>query len=78
MKNKKNLVRLELGCLPLEGSNTHQTFIQAALPQGPTPYTLIQFNLSTTATLGTEESGCCREIETRVNVWAVCQKNWPL
>ena len=26
------------------------------------------------ATLGTEESGHCREVETRVNVWTVCQK----
>jgi len=27
------------------------------------------------ATLGTEESGHCREVETRVNVWTVHQKN---
>ena len=50
---------------------------------------LIQFNLSTTATLGTEESSHCREVETRVNEWIVHQKNchcrevavvekWPL
>ena len=26
------------------------------------------------ATLGTEEGGHCREVETRVNVWTVCQK----
>ena len=31
--------------------------------------------LSTTATLGKEESGHCREAETRVNVWTVRQKN---
>jgi len=30
--------------------------------------------LSTTATLGKEESGHCREVETRVNVWTVRQK----
>ena len=38
----------------------------------------LQLNLSTTATLGTEESGrCnhCKEVETIVNVWTVCQKN---
>ena len=29
----------------------------------------LQSNHSTTATLGTEESGHCREVETRVNVW---------
>jgi len=34
----------------------------------------LQLNLSTTATFGTEESGCCREVETRVNVWTVHQK----
>ena len=38
----------------------------------------IQLNLSTTATLGTEETGHCREVETRVNVWTVRQKMWPL
>ena len=46
----------------------------------------LQLNLSTTATLGTEESGrCnrCKEVETRVNVRTVCQKmavveRWPL
>ena len=27
------------------------------------------------ATLGTEESGHCREVETRANVWTVGQKN---
>jgi len=35
----------------------------------------IQLNLSTMATLGTEESGLCWEVETRVNVWTVHQKN---
>ena len=40
--------------------------------------------LSTMATLGTEESGHCRQVETRVNVWTVHQKKmanverWPL
>ena len=28
----------------------------------------VQLNLFTTATLGTEESGRCREVETKVNV----------
>ena len=37
-----------------------------------------QLNLSTTATLGTEGSVHCREVETRVNVWTVRQKKWPL
>ena len=37
-----------------------------------------QLNLSTTASLGTEESVHCREVETRVNVWTVRQKKWPL
>ena len=35
----------------------------------------MQFNLSTMATLGTEESSHCREVETRVNEWTVHQKN---
>ena len=35
---------------------------------------LLQFNLSTTATLGSEKSGHCGEVETRMNVWTVCQK----
>ena len=38
----------------------------------------VQLNLSTMATLGTEESGRCREVETTVNVWTVRQKRWPL
>ena len=43
---------------------------------------LIQLNLSTTATLGREESGNCREIETRVNEWTIRQnmavvERWP-
>ena len=37
-------------------------------------FSIIQFNFSTTATLGTEQSGLCREVETRVNVWTVRQK----
>ena len=32
---------------------------------------IIQLNLSTLATLGTEKNGHCREAETRVNVWTV-------
>ena len=45
---------------------------------------LLQFNLSITATLGSEKSGHCGEVETRMNVWTVCQKKmapaekWPL
>ena len=35
----------------------------------------IQLNLSTTTTLGTEESGLCWEVEARVNVWTAHQKN---
>lgn len=35
---------------------------------------LLQFNLSTTAILGSEKSGHCGEVETRMNVWTVCQK----
>ena len=31
----------------------------------------IQLNLSTTATVGTEESGRCREVETRVIMWVI-------
>ena len=31
---------------------------------------MVQLNLSATATLGTEESGHCGEVETRVNVWS--------
>ena len=33
----------------------------------------VQLNLPRTATLGTEESGRCREVETRGNVWTVRQ-----
>lgn len=29
----------------------------------------------TRITLGAEESGQCRQVETRANVWTVCQKN---
>lgn len=40
---------------------------------------LLQFNLSITATLGSEKSGHCGEVETRMNVWTVCQKKkWLL
>ena len=47
----------------------------------------IQLNLSTVATLGTEETGHCKEVAvverfwTRINVWIFCllgQKKWPL
>jgi len=34
---------------------------------------IIQLNLSTTATLGTEESGRCREVLIRVSVWIACE-----
>ena len=43
-----------------------------------------ELNLSRTVTLGSEESGRCREVETRVSVWAVRKKKvaiverWPL
>ena len=43
-----------------------------------------KLNLSTTATLGLEASGHCREVETRVNVWTARQnkmavvERWPL
>ena len=35
----------------------------------------LQLYLFAEATLGTEESGHCREVETKVNVWNVRQKN---
>ena len=44
----------------------------------------VQLNLSTKVTLGAEESGHFREVETRVNAWPVRQKKiavelmWPL
>ena len=38
----------------------------------------LQLNLSTTVTLGTEESDSCREVEARLNVWTVRQKRWLL
>ena len=38
------------------------------------PVVVLQLNLSTTTTLGTEESGFCIEVEPTVNVWTVCQK----
>ena len=37
---------------------------------------VIQLNLSSTATLGTEEGSHCREAETRVNVWFVRRKKY--
>ena len=37
-----------------------------------------ELNLSRTVTLGSEESGRCREVETRVSVWAVRKKKSPL
>jgi len=40
--------------------------------------TVIQLNLSSTATLRTEEGSHCREVETRVNVWTARQKILPL
>ena len=36
----------------------------------------VQLNLS--STLGTEESGHCSEVQTRVDVWTVSQKKWLL
>ena len=36
---------------------------------------VIQLNLSTMATLGTEKSDHCREVQTGVNVWTVSQKS---
>ena len=47
-------------------------------------FSKIQLNLSTTVTLEIDESGQrCREVQTRVNAWTVCQKKafverWPL
>ena len=53
-----------------------------SLKKSATPYRAskgeVQLNLSTTATLGTEESGHCREVERKVNVWTVRQKKWLL
>ena len=34
-----------------------------------------ELNLSRTVTLGSEESGRCREVETRASVWAVRKKS---
>ena len=42
------------------------------------PVVVLQLNLSTTTTLGTEESGFCIEVEPTVNVWTVCQKKKTL
>ena len=53
-----------------------------SLKKSATPYRAskdgLQLNLSATTTLGTEESGHCREVEKRVNVWTVRQKQWLL
>ena len=38
--------------------------------------TVIQLNLSSKATLGTEEGSHRREVETRVNVWTARQKKY--
>ena len=38
----------------------------------------VQLNLSTTSILGTEESGHCREVETRGNVWTVHPKKMAI
>ena len=47
---------------------------QFFFPIGSAVLRKVLLNLSTTLTLGTEKSGHCREIETRVNVWTVRQK----
>ena len=48
------------------------------VPKNPPKFDFFLCDLSEAlvivATLGTEESGHCREVETRVNVWTVCQK----
>ena len=48
-------------------------------PKNPSKFDFFLRDLSEAlvivATLGTEESVHCREVETRVNVWTVCQKN---
>ena len=60
-----------------------QSYASPILKQ-TTTQRLIQLNLSTTATLRIEESGHCREVETKVNVWTVRPKKmavverWPL
>jgi len=43
--------------------------------ESPSLTLLIQLNLSTMATLGTEKSGHCREGETKVNAWTFGKKN---
>ena len=47
---------------------------QFFFPIGSAVLRKVQLNLSTTVTLGTEKSGHCREVETRVNVWTARQK----
>ena len=47
---------------------------QFFFPIGSAVLRNVQLNLSTRVTLGTEKSGHCREVETRVNVWTVRQK----
>ena len=37
----------------------------------------VQLNVSSTATLGTEESGHCREVERRVNTWTAPPPPFP-
>ena len=52
------------------------------VPKNPSKFDFFLRNLSEAlvivATLGTEESGHRREVETRVNVWTVCQKKFLL
>ena len=38
----------------------------------------LQLYLFAEATLGTEESSHCREVETKVKVWTVRPKKWPM
>ena len=47
---------------------------QFFFPIGSAVLRKVRLNLTTTVTLGTEKSGHCREVETRVNVWTVRQK----
>ena len=55
--------------------NILETFLWYLLFEINRVITIIQLNLSSTATLGTKEGSYCREVETRVNVWIVRQKN---
>ena len=47
---------------------------QFFFPIGSAVLRKVRLNLTTTVTLGTEKSGHCIEVETRVNVWTVRQK----